>query len=191
MPDLPDWIQTARQQWRWQGQERRGQGQERPPFAVQPGPGQTSVWDIPRPPRLAPDTREVVVGWGGVEVARTRRALLVLETAHPPSVYIPWDDVRRELLQPAGSGSFCEWKGRARHWSLVEPGRSLPRVAWSYPRPLSGAEALADCVAFYPAAPECRVDGARVTPQHGSFDGGWITLELVGPFKGEPGSEGW
>jgi uncharacterized protein (DUF427 family) len=184
MPDLPDWIRLARQHWHWQGQTR-------PPFASAPGPGQTSVWDFPRPPQVVPDTREVVVIWGDLEVARTRRAVLVLETAHPPTVYVPWRDVAQRLLQPAAGSSFCEWKGPARYWTLVHGDHSLPRVAWSYPQPLAGAEALADCVAFYPAALDCRVDGAAVLPQPGGFYGGWITPELVGPFKGAPGSEAW
>ena len=184
MAELPEWLQSAREQWRWRGQAR-------PPFAAVPGPGQVSVWDFPRPPRLAPDGREVIVRWGGVELARTRRAVRVLETAHPPSWYLPWDDVVRHLLQPAGGGSFCEWKGPARYWSLVQSGRHLPGVAWSYPQPLAGAEALAACVAFYPAALDCSVDGAAVRPQPGGFYGGWITPELVGPFKGDAGSEGW
>lgn len=184
MSELPEWILAARRQWAWQGQAR-------PPFAATPGPGQVSVWDFPRPPRLLKDTREVVVRWGANEVARTHRAVLVLETAHPPSVYIPWDDVARQLLEPAPGTSFCEWKGPARYWSLVQGDRCLPRVAWSYPQPLAGAEALADCVAFYPKALDCSIDGAPVTPQPGGFYGGWITPELVGPFKGGPGSEAW
>jgi uncharacterized protein (DUF427 family) len=184
MSGPPDWLQAARDQWQW-----RGHG--RPPFAVPPGPGQVSVWDFPRPPALAPDTREVVVTWGGLEVARTRRAIRVLETAHPPSFYLPWSDVARHLLQPAPGGSYCEWKGPARYWSLVDGEKRLPGVAWSYPEPLAGAEALADCVAFYPTALDCRVDGAPVRPQPGGFYGGWITPELVGPFKGDPGSGGW
>lgn len=182
--DLPESIRAARAQWHWRGQAR-------PPFAAAPGPGQVSVWDFPRPPRLAPDAREVVVRWGDVDVARTRRAVLVLETAHPPTVYLPWADVARHLLEPAGDGSFCEWKGLARYWTLLLDDRRLPRVAWSYPQPLAGAEALADCVAFYPAALDCRVDGAPVRPQPGGFYGGWITPELVGPFKGELGSDHW
>lgn len=184
MSELPDWILSARQQWRWQGQER-------PPFAATPEPGQISVWDFPRPPRLASDTREVVVCWAGVEVARTRRAVRVLETSHPPSYYLPWDDVARHLLQPAAGSSFCEWKGTARYWSLVCGERCLPGVAWSYPQPLSGAEALSGCVAFYPNALECRVDGATVRPQPGGFYGGWMTPDLAGPFKGVPGSDDW
>jgi uncharacterized protein (DUF427 family) len=184
MNGLPDWIRAAREQWRWQGRVR-------PPFATEPGPGQTSVWDFPRPPRLVSDAREVVVCWGDLEVARTRRAVLVLETAHPPSVYLPWADVARHLLEPATGSSFCEWKGPAQYWTLVQADRRLPRVAWSYPQPLAGAEALADCVSFYPAPLDCRVDGAAVAPQPGGFYGGWITPDLVGPFKGEPGSEAW
>lgn len=183
MPN-PEELAAARAQWQW-----RGQG--RPPFASIPAPGQVSVWDFPRPPQLSLDAREVIVRWAGVEVARTRRAVRVLETAHPPSFYLPWDDVAREYLQPAAGSSFCEWKGPARYWSLVDGNRRLPRVAWSYPQPLPGAEALADCVAFYPADLECTVGGAPVTPQPGRFYGGWITPELTGPFKGEMGSEAW
>jgi uncharacterized protein (DUF427 family) len=184
MATLPDGIESARAQWRWRGQAR-------PPFAQTPAPGQTSVWDFPRPPRLAPDTREVVVHWGDVEVARTRNAVRVLETGHPPSFYLPWVDVTRHLLEPAPGDSFCEWKGPAQYWTLVRGDRRLPAVAWSYPQPLAGAEALAACVAFYPSALDCRVDGAVVTPQPGGFYGGWITPELAGPFKGAAGSAGW
>lgn len=184
MSDQHSWISAARAQWRWDGRER-------PPFAVTPGPGQASVWDFPRPPRLAPDTREVVIRWGATEVARTCRAIRVLETAHPPSFYIPWDDVARELLQPASGSSFCEWKGPATYWSLVDGDRRLSEVAWNYAQPLEGAEALANCVAFYPRDLDCRVGGELVLPQPGGFYGGWITPELVGPFKSGPGTSGW
>ena len=184
MTTPPDWLQAARDAWSWRGQVRPG-------FAVVPGPGQVSVWDFPRPPRLVHDTREFVVRWGDAEVARTRRAVLVLETAHPPGVYLPWDDVARHFLQPAAGSSHCEWKGPARYWTLAHGHERLAGVAWSYPQPYPGAEALATCVAFYPRDLDCRVDGAPVRPQPGGFYGGWITPELVGPFKGEAGSEGW
>lgn len=170
--------------WRWRGAER-------PPFAVTPGVGQESVWDYPRPPRIERDTREVVVRWGDVPVARTRNAIRVLETSHPPGFYLPWADVDRELFQAAPGGSVCEWKGPASYWSLNDGARRLANVAWSYPRPHAGWEEISDCVAFYPALLECRVDGALVAPQAGGFYGGWITPELVGPFKGEPGSGAW
>jgi len=74
---------------------------------------------------------------------------------------------------------------------LVDADRELPSAAWSYPKPLAGAEAIADCVAFYASLLEASVDGQPVVAQPGGFYGGWITPELVGPFKGEPGSGGW
>jgi len=184
MTSFSDWADAAREQWRWRGQAR-------PPFAVEPGPGQVSVWDYPRPPRLAVDTREVTIKWGDRDIARTRRSVVVLETSHPPSFYLPWEDVAQRYFEPAAGGSLCEWKGAARYWSLVDGERRLDAVAWSYPQPLAGAELLAGRVAFYPAALECRVEGALVRAQPGGFYGGWITPELVGPFKGEPGSAGW
>jgi uncharacterized protein (DUF427 family) len=179
-----DDLDKARAQWRWRGSDR-------PPFAVDPQPGQESVWDYPRPPRLVRDPREVVVRWGLTEIARTRRAIRVLETAHPPSFYLPWQDVAKHLFQESPGSSVCEWKGLARYWSLVEGERWLRSVAWSYPHPLAGAEEVADCVALYPSELECRVDNMLVKPQPGGFYGGWITPELVGPFKGKPGSSRW
>ncbi len=180
----PALLDALRAQWSWRGQAR-------PPFAVEPGPGQMSVWDFPRPPQLASDPREVIIRWGQHTVARTLRSVLVLETSHPPSFYIPWGDINRSLLRSCPGSSLCEWKGPASYWSLVDGEDRLDAVAWSYPHPLDGAEALADCVAFYPSHLDCTVGGAKVVPQPGSFYGGWITPELVGPFKGEPGTSGW
>ncbi len=101
------------------------------------------------------------------------------------------EDVAQQLLQPAPGSSFCEWKGPARYWSLVDKDRRLEGVAWSYPRPLAGAEPLSSTIAFYPANLECTVDGQPVSAQPGGFYGGWITPELVGPFKGELGTSSW
>ena len=183
-PDDLDTLAQARAQWRWRGLER-------PSFADPPGPGQVSVWDFPRPPELLREEREIVVRWGGIEVARTRAAWAVRETAHPPTFYLPLADVRQALLRPAGTGSFCEWKGPAHYWDLVDGARRLARVAWSYPQPLAGAEPLAACIAWYAHDLECSVGGAPVVPQPGDFYGGWITPDLAGPFKGAPGSSAW
>ena len=185
MAKTPAWLAAAREHWHW-----RGQG--RPPFAAAPGPGQQSVWDFPRPPALAPDEREVQVMWGSTLVARTRGVIRALETSHPPTFYLPWADVDRALFQPASGSSFCEWKGPASYWTLQQGPRRLDRVAWSYANPLLGAEALADTVAMY-AWPDLRitVGGEVARAQPGGFYGGWVTPDLAGPFKGDPGSEGW
>ena len=166
-------------------------GQERPSFAVAPGSGQESVWDYPRPPRIDADAREVIVRVASVVVARTRRALRVLETASPPTFYIPRGDVAADCLQPAPGASYCEWKGTAGYWSVSAASVVLEAVAWSYEDPHRGFEALRGHLSFYPARIECYVDGIRVQGQPGGFYGGWITPEVVGPFKGDPGSSGW
>lgn len=184
MTELPSWIAAARDHWRWRGADR-------PPFAVAPGPGQQSVWDFPRPPALVDDDREIVVACDGVTIASTRRAVRVCETGHPPTFYLPADDVDRAFVEPGDASSFCEWKGPARYWHVSVGERLLRDVAWSYPRPLPGGERLAGRFAFYATVLDCTVGGARVVAQPGGFYGGWITPELVGPFKGEPGSAGW
>jgi uncharacterized protein (DUF427 family) len=149
------------------------------------------VWDYPRPPRIEAEPREVVVVLGDVEVARTCRALRVLETASPPTVYIPRIDVATGQLHPAGGSSRCEWKGAARYWSVRIGAIVLDGVAWSYDEPLPAFDAIRHCLSFYPGRIECRVDGVRVGAQPGGFYGGWVTSELVGSFKGGPGTSGW
>lgn len=156
------------------------------------GPGQESVWDYPRPPRLEPEPRRLRIVHRGVTVADTVRGLRTLETSHPPTYYFPPEDVAAALLQPAGGGSFCEWKGRAAYWDVVIGGERLARVGWSYPEPTGGFASLAGYLAFY-CAPfdQCLVGDEAARPQPGGFYGGWITSWLAGPFKGGPGSQFW
>jgi uncharacterized protein (DUF427 family) len=181
---LPRWARERRQHWRYTGDER-------PDFAVAPGPGQESVWDYPRPPAVVRDLRPVRVLAEGQEIANTSRAVRVLETASPPTVYLPPQDVQGELLVPAPGLSRCEWKGEARYWTIALPGASIEGAAWSYPDPFPGFEPIRDWLAFYPGRLDCFVEDAPVTPQPGGLYGGWVTAELVGPWKGEPGSEAW
>lgn len=164
-------------------------GQARPEFAIEPGPGQESVWDYPRPPLAKPCSRPVEVRHAGIEIARTNRSYRLLETASPPTFYLPPDDVAWDQLVKTSGSSVCEWKGEAQYWALADdPG--MP-VAWSYPRPRAKFSMLKDYVSFYPGRVDCFVDGARVEPQPGRFYGGWITSDVVGPFKGEAGTGHW
>ncbi len=157
-----------------------------------PGPGTESVWDYPRPPRVAPDARRVTVTLGGVVVADTTRALRVLETSHPPTFYLPRADFAEGALRPAAGASFCEWKGHAAYLDIVGGETVAARAAWFYPEPVPAFAALRDHVALYPGAMDaCHVAGERVRPQEGGFYGGWITDEIAGPFKGGPGTTGW
>lgn len=156
------------------------------------GPTQRSVWSFPRPAIAQPSAANVVIEHRGMIVADTRASVCTLETSHPPSYYIPPDDIAPGVLRRASGQSFCEWKGAAVYWDVVIGGSLLPRVGWSYPDPSPAFAALRDHVAFY-AAPfdRCSVDGVTVVPQPGEFYGGWITPDLAGPFKGIPGSMGW
>jgi len=138
--------------------------------------------------------RHVRVVLGGVTIAESDRALRVLETASPPTVYIPREDIREGVLLEAGDDArtYCEWKGTASYLRAETGGKRANRVAWYYPEPKAGFEELKDHVAFYARrVDEAYLDDERVTPQPGAYYGGWITREIEGPFKGEPGSEGW
>ena len=163
------------------------------PLPITPGPGQESVWDYPRPPRVeaVPERLRVVVD--GEIVAETTRGFRVLETAGAPVYYFPPDDVRSDRLQASPHTSVCEWKGDASYVRYVGPtGRTIDNVAWSYPAPSPGYEAIRDHLAFYAGrVDEAWVGDERATPQPGHFYGGWVTSRIVGPIKGEPGSAGW
>jgi uncharacterized protein (DUF427 family) len=163
----------------------------RPDSIVVPGPGQESVWDYPRPPRLESAGARIRAELGGVTLADSVRALRVLETAGPPVYYVPPEDCDARYLEPVERTTLCEWKGVARLWT-VRVGDALAREAgWSYPDPFEGFEALRDHLAFYPRKRACFVGEERAEPQPGAYYGGWVTRSVVGPFKGEPGSEDW
>lgn len=166
-------------------------GSKRPDFAITPGPGEESVWDYPRPPKLSPDTRHIIVKWNDREIASTTGAVRVLETASPPTFYIPPADVDQKLFREATGSSFCEWKGKATYWDIVVDQRVHESAAWSYDNPNPAFRAITGFFSFYPARVNCFVDGVPVKPQPGEFYGGWMTPEIVGPVKGEPGSGGW
>ena len=155
-------------------------------------PGQASVWSFPRPAIAEQIRARVVIEHAGIIVADTRASVCTLETSHPPSYYIPREDIAPGMLRRTHGSSFCDWKGEAAYWDVVIGDIVLPRVGWSYAMPTPSFSTLRDHVAFY-AGPfdRCSVDGAIVTPQSGSFYGGWITSAVAGPFKGGPGTQGW
>ncbi len=172
----------------------------RHPHRIEPGPGQESVWDYPRPPVVVDSAAHVRVVHRGVTVADTRRARRVLETSQPPAWYLPPDDVRTDLLVASRTRSVCEWKGVAAYWTLRlpadpatgAPAVEVPDVAWSYPSATGRFAPIAGWIAVYAQKVDaCFVDDEQVQPNPGSFYGGWITSAVVGPFKGGPGTAGW
>lgn len=157
-----------------------------------PGPGQESVWDYPRPPRVEFSGERVQITFAGEVIADTTDAVRVLETSHPPVYYLPRAAFTPGVLEPADGTSVCEFKGRAHYLTLTTADRIANAAAWFYPDPLPGYEVLAGRVAVYPGRMDtCTVDGEVVRAQAGDFYGGWITSRVVGPFKGEPGTMWW
>ena len=187
MPEMPKddpRIARARAAWRFRGQTR-------PDFAVEPGPGQESVWDYPRPPAILPEPRPVRVLAGTVTLAESHRAVRVCETGSPPTLYVPPQDVAMHLLTVSPTRSFCEWKGQARYFRLEDADAPATDIAWCYPEPFAGFEPHAGWICFYPGRVACFLGAERVLAQPGGYYGGWITADIVGPFKGEPGTSHW
>ena len=162
------------------------------PTRITPGPGQESVWDYPRPPRVEATRKRIQIIFNGETIADTVRAQRVLETSHPPVYYIPLADIRTEYVRPGNGRSFCEWKGAAGYYTVEVNGKVAENAGWYYPNPTPAFAAIKDHVAFYAAPMDaCLVAGEKARPQPGNFYGGWITGDVVGPFKGEPGAMGW
>ena len=171
---------------------------DRPPVSriVTPGPGQESVWDFPRPPRVEPVIERVRVLAFGRTIADSTSALRIVETAGAPCYYLPPDDCSSDLLVATGEWTLCEWKGIALAYDLVENSRAIRNAAWTYPDALTdlgaGYERIAGYFAFYAARVDaCFIGDEKVRPQGGGFYGGWITSALTGPIKGDPGSGNW
>lgn len=161
------------------------------PQRIEPGPGQESVWDHPRPPRLESTDARVQVWFDGALIADTTQALRVLETFHPPTYYLPPDDVSTRALRPIGETSYCEWKGTASYFDVDTGASRVGRAAWAYFDPSPRFVRLAGFVSFYPSLVDCFVDDEPVVAQPGVFYGGWVTPDVTGPFKGSPGMDGW
>lgn len=176
-------LQKARESW-------SNTGTTRPPFAITPKEGQRSVWDFLRPPVIENVSKPIMVNYQGKCIADSHNSLAVLETASSPTYYIPKCDIDMTALEEMpGKTSMCEWKGKATYWALKT--KSDQPVAWSYPIPFPEFAVLKDHLAFYPQRFECYIDGKRVKAQASEFYAGWITPDLTGPFKGEPGTGHW
>ncbi|MBK8434646.1 MAG: DUF427 domain-containing protein [Chloroflexi bacterium] len=157
-----------------------------------PAPGQESVWDYPRPPRLEPTSKRLQIVFNGQTIADTNRGYRFLETSHPPTYYIPPADVQMQFLRRTTQNSICEWKGQAGYYSIEVDGKTAENVAWFYATPNPAYAAIKDYLCFYAQHMDaCYVAGELVVPQPGGFYGGWITQDICGPFKGEADSWWW
>ena len=153
---------------------------------------QESVWDYPRPPRVEPVSDHLSVTHAGQRIVSTNDSVRVLETSHPPTYYLPIKDFEAGVLVEVEGQTYCEFKGAATYFDIVVGDIRIPRAAWTYKMPTKGFESLQGKVALYASrVDECTVGDEVVQAQDGDFYGGWITSNIVGPFKGAPGTWGW
>ena len=164
----------------------------RPKNPPRPLPGQESVWDYPRPAICEPTTKRLRVVFNGKTIADTTNGKRVLETSHPPTYYFPIEDIDNSLLHKTSRTTFCEWKGNCAYYNVVVGDKVLHNVCWYCVNPVASFKILKDHVAFYARDMDaCFVNEEKVIPQAGTFYGGWITSDIVGPLKGEPGTNFW
>lgn len=162
------------------------------PKPITPKPGQESVWDYPRPAILQDTNKHIKIIFNGIILAETTKAKRVLETSHPPSYYIPSEDIKTEYLIATSRKSICEWKGVSEYYDISVGDKYVNHAAWRYIQPTPNFINIQEYYSFYPSLMDaCYVNDELVKPQAGGFYGGWITSDIVGPFKGEPGTWGW
>lgn len=168
-------IRHARDRWRFTGRSR-------PDFAEPPAPGQRSVWDFPRPPRIEPVDAALRVMDGKRVIAATVRGVRVLETAGAPTYYFPPGDTDETALEYGEETSVCEWKGVAQSLRVG----AIEEAGWRYVRMFEEFASLWCWPSFYAAKLACFIDDERVLPQPGGYYGGWVSGDLAGPMKGDP-----
>ena len=157
-----------------------------------PLPGQESVWDYPRPPAIERFKGHLRIVFNGKIILDTNESFRILETSHPPSYYIPIKHFKPGTIIPASGRSYCEWKGEANYYNIQVGERVAEKCAWGYKSPNSRYSDLKDHISVYASrVDECYVNDELVQAQEGDFYGGWITSNVVGPFKGGAGTWGW
>jgi uncharacterized protein (DUF427 family) len=110
---------------------------------------------------LQPADGRTEVRVGGVVLAGSDRATLLLERGCPPRWYLPREDVRLDLLRRSATTTVCPFKGRATYWSYEPAGAAGADVAWSYEEPVSGMSAIRGLVCFYAERTTTTVDGSQ------------------------------
>lgn len=162
------------------------------PMRAANGKLEESVWDYPRPPRLERVPWRIRVRHAMETIVDAPEAIRVLETSQPPAYYVDPAHVRTDLLVASASSSFCEWKGVATYVDIAVGANRVADAGWRYDHPTPAFTELTGYYAFYAQKLDaCFVDDEQVVSNEGQFYGGWITANVVGPFKGGPGTAHW
>lgn len=159
---------------------------------VKPGKGQESVWDYPRPPAIEQFNKHIRIIFNEQIIADTNDSFRILETSHPPSYYLPKSSFKDGTLIKTNKTSYCEFKGMAHYYDIKWEDQRAAGAAWGYQNPTEHYSGIKDHVCVYGHLMDaCYIGDELIIPQPGGFYGGWITNNIVGPFKGGPNSWGW
>ena len=89
--------------------------------------------------RIEPYSKRLRIMLNEALIADTTRALVLHETRHAPTFYIPWEDVRPGHLEPTAHRTYCPFKGDASYWSVAAGSERIDNAAWAYERPTDDA----------------------------------------------------
>lgn len=102
------------------------------------------------PITVSKNPNRIRVMLGGFIVAETTHSLSLKEASYSPTVYIPREDVRMDLLEPTDHHSTCPYKGEASYYTVTAGGLVRENAAWSYEKPYPTLAVIAGYLAFYP-----------------------------------------
>lgn len=145
------------------------------------------VWDYPVQTEVVPFNKRVRAVWKGEVLAESRKAFKCCDLGNAPVYFLPPQDVAMEWMRPTEQRTHLEWMGVASYWQINVKRNLLESACISLTQASAQYGKLNNYFAFHAGLLDCEVDGHKVYPQKSRKHIGWITPELVGPFKGEPG----
>jgi class 3 adenylate cyclase/uncharacterized protein (DUF427 family) len=133
--------------------------------------------------RIEPFPKRLRVKFNGAWVADTTRAIVLHETRHEPTYYVPWDDIRAEFLRKTEHRTHCPFKGNASYWTLQVANASAENALWSYEDPSEDGAALKGYASFYRDRVEALYEGddelafTDIAPAHGNAMVAWLVRD--------------
>ncbi|HET7481866.1 MAG TPA: DUF427 domain-containing protein [Actinomycetota bacterium] len=107
---------------------------------------------------VEPCDKRVRVSFNGEVIADTTDAKVLRETGLPPVYYVPFADIRREVLTRTDHSTHCPFKGQASYWTVTVGDRAAENALWAYEDPIPESRYLVDHAAFYTNKVELEID---------------------------------
>ena len=121
------------------------------------------VYIHPRDPYTRVDilasSRHVVVEVDGERVADSHSPRILFETGLPARYYIPFTDVRMDLLRPSDTKTGCPYKGWASYWNVAIGDVEHKDIVWGYRSPFPECQKIAGLACFYNEKVDIYLDG--------------------------------